>query len=699
MMDTVNLIGKLSKILTDMTNEGLYAEGVTQLQEELKITGIVHQYMKADIFNEEDKTVILLIIKILQEVFNNSDVMSPVSDNDYDMLYELNREINGVEIVGASVGSGDKPMRAHRYPDLRGTLDKIHFITEEERGTDKRKSLEYWLRSLTTRLGRPLTKEESLCVLTPKWDGISLVFENDGKGNTEVVLTRGDTQKNEAVEVTKLFKGTNMSKLNDFNNGDFGVKTEAVVTRKNFEELCKKFGDLNNTRSAASSILNTKELDPKYLPYLTVIPLLIQNYETKEIMVPNATYAFPFSTVSITDIDAVSKSIAHLKETVETLYGIDIDGVVLRLAAPHVQRLLGREENINKFEVAYKFPPEQRKAIVRTVEYSVGPLGGITPMVKIEPIVMKGNTIKSINIGSTDILEELDIRVGDEVIIGYDVIPTLKKDDTCRQGLGQPFRAPDVCPYCKHDLVKEPVLKCINEDCDSRAIGKIFNYVTKMKIPNISIGTITKLYKYEFLKTIASLYDIERVYKLYIIDRVPGMGAVSVQRIIDGINLRRTVYDYELLGAIGIPEVAEKTFKKILNIYYLPELLEICEKGDESKLTKIKGIGKNIAEKIVKGINSNLQLIMFLGSDLKIVRDERKYTIKVVFTKVRDKDFEEFLMNKDVLVMESYTDEVDMVIVPSLSVESSKVDKAKKKGKSIVPITDAYKMFGYTPGT
>jgi hypothetical protein len=96
------------------------------------------------------------------------------------------------------------------------------------------------------------------------------------------------------------------------------------------------------------------------------------------------------------------------------------------------------------------------------------------------------------------------------------------------------------------------------------------------------------------------------------------------------------------------------------------------------------------------GMLMNDELIKFLRSELNVKRDTRKYTIKVAFTKVRDKDFEKYLDSKDVLVMDKYSKEVDMLIVPSSSTTSTKVDKARKDGKEIVSIADAYKMFEYT---
>jgi hypothetical protein len=123
--------------------------------------------------------------------------------------------------------------------------------------------------------------------------------------------------------------------------------------------------------------------------------------------------------------------------------------------------------------------------------------------------------------------------------------------------------------------------------------------------------------------------------------------------------------------------------------------MKISINHEYEKLTKIGGIKEKTAEKIMIGMLMNDELIKFLRSELNVKRDTRKYTIKVAFTKVRDKDFEEYLDSKDVLVLDKYSKEVDMLIVPSSTTTSTKVDKARKDGKEIVAIADAYRMFEY----
>lgn len=699
-MDTMNMIGQLETVYHTMKTDGNYERARQTLEELIHINKLVQYYLNAvKDFSEEDKVIVELIIHILQEIYNNGAIESPISDETYDSLYALHLDINERDIVGASVGNvQDKVVSSHAYPDLRGTLDKIHFIRNvEKKPNEKRKSLEDWIKSIEKKLSASPHILKSLEIqLFPKWDGISGIFECDRNGDVQKVLKRGDTERNEAEEMTLMFKGkTNMSYLDDRKGeSPFGVKTEIVMSRDDYDRLCEKYGSFKSPRSAVSSIINSKEFDPKYLEYLTIIPLQIQWSDTKIIDIPEFTYTkYPYIVSKLYDFDHIHESIDLLKTMVRDSIGIDIDGVVIRIRDSKIQASLGRESNINKYEVAYKLPPEQARTIIKDVEFSVGVLGAITPVAKIEPVKLKGNTISNISLGSIDRFESLRLHRGDGVVIKYDVIPYLDPDFSTKQLGGDIFVTPTHCPYCKELLVKQPVLRCINDDCESRIIGKIMNYVTKMSIPNISIGIITTLFKEGLLKSIIDLYRLENHRGTII--QMDGFGSKSFKKIIDGINSRNDVFDYEVIGSLGIPDIGRRIFKKILDIYNIDELIEISYNGQSNKLTKIGGIKEKTAEKIMNGINRNIELINFLRSQLNVKRDTRKYTIKVAFTKVRDKEFETYLDSKDVLVMDSYNKNVDMLIVPNYQTDSSKVTKARKDGKEIVSIDDAYKMFQY----
>lgn len=692
MIDKNFILNSLGNIYSDLIEKENYEESIKKLNA-ININQLINILLYSmKIYNDDDKNIIELIILILQNIYNNSGLLSPVSDEEYDKLYELNKDLNNKEIVGSIFNTKNKIIDHHNYPDLRGTINKIHFLAKSEKGIDKRKSLEEWIESIERILNRKLLKHEKKLILTPKWDGVSIIFECENDISKKA-LTRGHVIKNEAMVLPFLTHNeVNFSYVNDKKYKKYGVKTEIIMTGENYERFKKKYGDFKSPRSAVSSIINSNENNKDYLNYLTIIPLQVQDYLTKEIIIPNYIFDKYGILVENYNYELLNKLFYKIKEKMynET---VPIDGIVLRIADPNIQNIVGRENNINKYEAAFKFPAEEKKTKLINVEMCVGSLGAITPRAEVTPVKIKGNTITHISLGSIDRFESLNLRKGDEVIVKYEIIPYLIKNNSCKQGDGEIFLTPVYCPYCNYQLKKDPVLKCVNDNCDSRKIGKIINYIEKIKISNISEAIVTIFYKLGILTKIEDLYNLGD-NKTKILE-LNGFGAKKLKNILDGIKSRSNIYDYELLGALGISGIGEKIFKKILDVYSLKELQNIANKNKTEKLTSIQGIKNKTAKKIINGLNDNIDTIKFLCSRLNIKHDNRKYNIKVCFTKVRDKEFEKFLDSKQVLVLDNYNKNVDIIITLDKNSESGKIEKAKKDGKKILSINEAYTIFGF----
>lgn len=688
---------KILSALTEIYNLSLTNHEFDSLLESLelmKINNLINMYKHQEILNEDDINIIGVIIKILQNIYNNTGIESPVTDEDYDILYAMYiNNTEKIDIVGAPVINKDAEITNHNYPELRGTLDKIHFLSRKEKGNDKRKSLEEWINGLENRLGRELLGSELSATMYPKFDGTSLVCECDKNGKVIQALSRGDTDINEAVVLNHIFGAVKFPTIPEWNS-DFGIKCEVIMTYDNFDKFCKKYGEKKSPRSAVSSIVNTDGIDPTVLKYVTIIPLRLQNFDTKEIIIPGKPFIeYPHAKVNLRDYDDIAQKIIELKEFMKTMMDCPIDGIVFVLDDLSLRKELGRDYAINKYEVAYKLIPDSKKTKLLDVVFSVGVLGGITPVAKIEPIKMEGNTINNVSLGSIERFESLHLHKGDEVLIRYDIVPYLHIDNSCIRSNNDEIKTPTHCEYCGERLFHEPILKCTNPNCPSRMMGKIVNYVTKMSIENISNGIISILFNQGYLKSIEDLYFLEH-HKRSMVE-IDGFGTKKFNNIIKGIHKRMDVYDYVLLGSIGIPDIGQRMFKKILSVYTIDELIQLCQENKGYKLIELEGIKETTANKIVVGILTNVKLIKFLCDKLNVKHDGTVYKMKVLFTQVRDKDFEKYLKSIQIEVCGSYTKDIDMVICKDKNSSTDKISKAKKNGKMILTLQEAYSYFKY----
>ena len=691
MSKKINIYHQLNAIYNELLN--MNEDSINEIVEMLKkinFEAVVEYYNTNNELDDMDLFTCRKIIQILQFIYNNTDIVPPISDQNYDILYQIMVDHGMGEIVG-SVNSQGKPVREHRFPDLRGTLSKVHFIYNIDKKDDKRRSIEDWITSIENILGRNINNQDEFnLILQPKWDGCSAVFECNEYGKIEHVLMRGDTEKNQAVDIIELFK--DQMDLSYYANGQdpFAVQTEILMNRANYDRICKEYKEFKSPRSATSSILNEKILNPQLVQYLTIEPLRIQYVGKDPELIPNY-FDDRSNLFNLREIEAKIKSINEkVREN-----GLVTDGVVLHLEDKKMQKRLGRHENINRYEVAYKFPAEAKKAKLIDIEFSTGLGGNITPVAKIEPIVMLGKTISSISMGSVDRFRSMDyLTSGSEIIVRYEIIPYMELDHTCKINPdGYRFYIPTHCKYCNHELVEDPLLKCVNEECPSRIIGNVVNYINKMRIENINIETITTLFDQGIITGIESLYTLDK-HKAEIVS-LPGFGEKSYEKMIEGINKQKSVFDYELLGSLGIQSIGVRMFKKILSVMSLEALLRLAE--DEmlaANLMALSGFGEKTACRVQRGLNSKMKTIKYLLNiiNLKEKVQPGKLKGKVCFSQVRDPEVESKLINAGYEVVDSLTKTTNYLVVPSLDVRSGKIDKAKKYGVEILSIKQIDKL-------
>ena len=673
---------ELLKMNEDSINE------IVEMLKGINFEGIVEYFNANEDMDDMDLFTCRKLVEILQFIYNNTDIVPPVSDSTYDKLYQIMLDSGLGDIVG-SVNSQGKPVREHRYPDLRGTLNKVHFVFNVDKEGDKRRSIEDWITSIENIIGKNINNTNEFEIrLQAKWDGCSAVFECDENGELEHVLMRGDTEKNLAVDILELFK--DQINFSQFANGvdKFAVQTEVLMNQFDYENIIKDYKDFKSPRSATSSILNEKILQPHLTKYLTVEPLRIQYVGKQPEIIPNEEYDIISNLFDLRDVRECIKQInEHAK-----INGKSTDGVVLHLTNKTLQNKLGRDGSINRYEVAYKFPAESKKAKLLNIEFSYGLGGNITPVAKIEPVIMLGKTISSISIGSIDRFRSMDhLTTGSEIIVRYEIIPYMDLDHTCKiNPNGKRFYVPTHCKHCGYELVEDPLLKCVNDDCPSRIIGNVVNYINKMRIENMNIETVSTLFDQGIITGIESLYKLKE-HKSKIIS-LPGFGEKSYENMIDGINKRKLVFDYELLGSLGIQSIGVRMFKKILSVMDLETLLKLTQ--DQMLVVNLMGLpgfGEKTASRVQHGLLSKLKTIYFLLDEIQLKEKVApgKLKGKVCFSQIRDPQFESQLINNGYEVVNSITKTTDYLIVPSLDVISSKITKAKKYGIKVLSLNEA----------
>lgn len=639
------------------------------------------------------------IVNILQILYN-SDIDSPISDTDYDSLQELLIDMGIPRLTGSIEINSDSKVK-HKYTQLRGTLDKVYYLYSTEKRTNKsRKYLDEWIKSTEAlyqkKTGKSIDLNKVKIIIQPKFDGSSAILEKDEK---MLWITRGDTRNNLASDVSHIMNIFN-DLYSEYPEGT-GIKFEVMCTEENKEKINQfyRHHPYRNSRQIVTSTFNSNEPDFK-AEYLYPVPLRILNKGDKiESIHPDLIEKFPTKICTFGDRDIIRKFSDENKYV--TLNGMRFrtDGAVLTIMDPHIQEVLGRENNINNFEVAYKFTEEYAYTKVKNVEFYLSDFGYITPILVVNDVIIKGNTINHISLSNKERFDELDLHYGDDVKILYDIIPYAIIDNNCKRvPNGRKIEFISHCPKCHEPLdLNHVMIQCKNPNCPSRLIGRVLNYCNNLRIQNIGFATLDILYAVGLLDDgIISLYKLKK--KTHLIEDLEGFGRTKTKKIVKEIESKRVLRDADFFGSLGIEGLSIKSFEDIFSKIKLDDFINMIKVKNfdllYEKLININGIGNLKANKIIiyfKNPKSFSELKKLL-KEVRLVESygaDNGFKGRITFTGCRPSDDLSNYLKKNGWKPDNWSDkETKYLVIPKDDFESSKVLKARELNIPIISLNN-----------
>lgn len=498
------------------------------------------------------------------------------------------------------------------------------------------------------RVKKALNEDFEICCEL-KYDGtsISLTYEN---GKLVRAVTRGDGEKGD--DVTDNVKTIRTIPLVLHGNNypeHFEIRGEILMPWEVFEELNREkeareeplFANPRNAASGTlklqnSAIVASRKLDA-YLYYLLGEELPCDgHYENLQTA---AGWGFKISehTKKTHSLEEVFEYIRYW-DTERKNLPVATDGIVLKVNSMRQQKSLGFTAKSPRWAIAYKFQAERALTRLNRVTYQVGRTGAITPVANLDPVQLSGTIVKRASLHNADIIEGLDLHIGDMVYVekGGEIIPKITGVDKDARGMliGEKVKFITHCPECGSKLVRyegEAAHYCPNETaCPPQIKGKIEHFISRkaMNIDGLGPETVDTFYRLGLIKDTADLYQLtaEDIKNL---DR---MGEKSAENIIKGIKASKEIPFERVLFALGIRFVGETVAKKIAKSF---NSIEELENADLEKLTSIDEIGEKIAQSILIYFSSplNVSLIERLKSaGLQLYRKEEdlnEYTDKL----------------------------------------------------------------------
>jgi DNA ligase (NAD+) len=238
----------------------------------------------------------------------------------------------------------------------------------------------------------------------------------------------------------------------------------------------------------------------------------------------------------------------------------EIDGAVIKVDQVALQQELGATSHAPRWAIAYKFPPEERTTLLRSIEVHTGRTGIVTPFANLEPVHVSGVTITTATLHNEDETRRKDVRVGDTVIVrrAGDVIPEVVGPVLAKRKKGsRPWRFPTSCPSCGTRLVRreaEAYWRCPNKrDCPSQNIEWLFSFASRgaLDIEGLGYKTGIQLLDRGLVKDPADIFTLSAED----LAQLEGFAEISINKLLTSIEAGKGRPLWRLLTGLNIRHV------------------------------------------------------------------------------------------------------------------------------------------------
>ncbi|ADL08491.1 NAD-dependent DNA ligase LigA [Thermosediminibacter oceani] len=452
-------------------------------------------------------------------------------------------------------------------------------------------------------------------VVEPKIDGlaVSITYEN---GIFKTAATRGDGEVGEDVtQNVKTIKSVPLS-LDfppDKRPAVLEVRGEVYLPKEDFRKLNEEREEQGlplfaNPRNAAAGSL--RQLDPKVtakrplavyiygLGYAEGIEFET-HYEVLQFFKRIGLRVNPHVVLFDRFQDVIDYCMSWNEKRHDLPY--EIDGMVIKVNSLKQQGILGATAKSPRWAIAYKFPAEQKKTVIKDIIVRVGRTGVLTPTAILEPVRVAGSTVSKATLHNEDYIREKDIKIGDTVIIhkAGDVIPeVVEVVKEKRTGKERDFEMPHRCPECGSEAVRLPgeaAYRCTNSTgCPAQIRRSIEHFASRdaMDIRGLGSAIVSLLISQGLIKDAADLYYLKRE------DLVPleRMGEKSAANLLAAIEESKKRPLDRLIYALGIPFVGSRTASLLAEAF---SSIDDLQKAKYEDLIKVPEIGDKIAQSIL----------------------------------------------------------------------------------------------------
>lgn len=375
-------------------------------------------------------------------------------------------------------------------------------------------------------------------------------------------------------------------------------------------------------------------------------------------------------------------------------YGID--GIVEKVNDLDTQIWLGNTVKVPRWEIAYKFPPEEQATVMHDIEWTVGRTGNVTPTAVMDPVKLAGTTVSRASLHNPDYLQAKDIRLGDTVMLhkAGDIIPEISRVIIAKRPAdSEPYKIPTHCPVCGSELVHldgEVALRCVNPMCPAQIKEGLAHFASRnaMDIGGLGPKIIQQLWDKKLVRDFADLYRLNED-QLLTLDK---FGPKSADNLLTAIDNSRHNSVERLLFGLGIRHVGAKVARLIAEHF---GGLDAIMAANEDEIAAVATVGPTIGQSVatyfdnsqVKSLIDELKAVGvnmdYLGSSTNNASENSEWNgRRVVLTgklaQMTRSKAQEWLENHGATVTGSVSKQTDLLIAGEKA--GSKLQKAQTLG-------------------
>ena len=280
----------------------------------------------------------------------------------------------------------------------------------------------------------------------------------------------------------------------------------------------------------------------------------------------------------------------------------DIDGVVYKVNALELQRVLGFVSREPRWAVAHKYPAQEEVTQVLGIDVQVGRTGKITPVARLAPVFVGGVTVSNATLHNEEYIRTLDLMIGDAVTVrrAGDVIPQIVAVLPQRRPAdARAFAMPTACPVCGSSVARD------EEEKDLRCTGGLFCPAQRkqallhfagrraMDIEGLGDRLVEQLVDAGLVQTPADLFRLD----LGTLEGLERMGRKSAENLLKALERARHVALERFVFALGIRHVGETTARDLARHF---GALDPLMNAAEGELLEVPDVGPVVASSVAR---------------------------------------------------------------------------------------------------